>query len=312
MKKFITILLAAASLFAVSCQQKEEAYEWGPKDDANCYGVYFPAQTLPSVQDPTQAPEAQITLKRLNSNGAITVPIELKSNENVFSVGQAQFADGQDETTVTLSFPSAEDGVNYTCELRITDPAYASYYKDVNTTFKYKVMRVSWLYLGVENGKAVAVSDPAKAAKITWVQNWWGEVHTGTIKFYEVNGMRTCSTITEDVDGFWGTGNELNFKWDSASNNIYFEPQYVDAYDASNDIYMYDYYGYYNFLNSNYAGSWPDALSFFSQNPTITCSYYEDGQINLYVHYFYVMGLGGWSIQDFDVIGYVEGLSEAE
>lgn len=310
MKKFINILLAAASLFAVSCQQKEEAYQWGEKDDANCYGVYFPAQTLPSIQDPTQAPEVEITLKRTNSNGAITVPIELKG-DSVFSLGQAQFADGQDETTAVLSFPSAQDGTQYTAELMITDPAYASKYNDNKIALKYKVMRVSWLYLGVENGKAVAVSDPAKAAKITWEQGWWDEVHTGILKFYEVNGMRTCFTVSDTTadgaEGFWGTGTEIEFKWNPATNAIYYEPQFVFTHSSYNaDVYMYDEYGKYNYLSGD-AGSWSGPEEYFQDWPDDPCSYFENGDFNMYVAYYYMPGIGGWSQNKYDVVGYADG-----
>ena len=79
MKKYFNILFAAtvAAFTVLACQPKEEAYEFGPKEADNCYGVYFPTQDASGshVYNPTQDKSVEITLKRTNTKGAITVPI---------------------------------------------------------------------------------------------------------------------------------------------------------------------------------------------------------------------------------------------
>ena len=113
MKKYIKSLLwiAAAAFAVVSCQEKVQPHEPGEPDASGCYGVYFPTQEASGmhVYSPVQDPSVEIKLKRSNTSGSITVPVKCSfSEDGIFNVADATFADGQEETTFTVRFDSAK------------------------------------------------------------------------------------------------------------------------------------------------------------------------------------------------------------
>lgn len=153
MKTFYKImtLAAVASLALVSCAKKELPYEVGTPDLAGCYGVYFPTQEASGNHelDPAEPTEITFSVSRNVTNGSITVPVVLNSETpSVFSVGTLEFADGQSESTVTVSFPNAEMGTPYSFSLAIEDPQYASIYGEGATGISSSFTRVKWNNLG--------------------------------------------------------------------------------------------------------------------------------------------------------------------
>ena len=125
MKKiFLSLLFVLPFLFA--CQPQVDPYTPGEEDVAGCYGVYFPSQaaTGSHTLDPTMPKVANFTVMRKNTNGAITVPVTAVASENVFNVGPLTFADGQSETTLTVEFPTIEDGKTYNLSLEVSQPAH--------------------------------------------------------------------------------------------------------------------------------------------------------------------------------------------
>ena len=270
--------MAAMSLATVSCVE-EYQYEKGEADLDGCYGVYFPVQeaTGAHTYDPSMTTEAVFTVARTNSEGAIEVPIDYtESHEGIFNVPSAVFADGQTETTITVTFPNSDNGVNYELHLAINDPQYASKYQDGDLNVDFSVLRVEWKYF-----LNPQTNEPAK---FTFTQGWWEEVHTGYVKYYEVNGVRTCQTVTDPYVfsdgstgyGFWGTAaaegeGELNFKWYDAVNAegkqiVELPVNFVyhhSTYDA--DVHMYDWYTYFTVVNPQAALAGVDYLNFVNK-----------------------------------------------
>ena len=313
--------MAAMSLFTVSCVE-EYQYEKGEADVDGCYGVYFPVQeaTGDHTYDPSMPTEMTFTVARTKAEGAITVPIDFTaSHEGVFQVPAAVFADGQTETTVTVTFPNSDNGVKYSLHLGINDPQYASKYQDGATQVDFSVLRVEWKYfLNPQTGEP---------AKFTFNQGWWEETHTGYVKYYEVNGVRTCQTVTDPMDysgemgyGFWGTGaaegeGELNFTW--YTGNVNFEGKqivelpvqkvfYNTSYGA--DVYVYDYYTYWTVLNPQAALAGVSFVDFAAKySETYPVSYYDNGGFYFYTEYYYMTGIGGWQTDDYELIAEAEG-----
>lgn len=140
--------MAAVSLFTVACVE-EVPYEPGQPDADGCYGVYFPTQESAFVVDPSDEPFQTLTVKRTNSAGEITVPVEVvTSAEGIFEIAPITFADGQDETTFTVSYETAEVGTTYKVSIAITDPQYASKYNDGAVAIDVSVLREKWISLG--------------------------------------------------------------------------------------------------------------------------------------------------------------------
>lgn len=323
------LTLAVLTFGAVSCVE-EAAYVEGEPDLEGCYGVYFPAQeaTGSHTFDPSMDRTISFTVARKDSKGEITVPVEVTASaEGVFSVGELKFADGQSETTLTVDFPTAETGVTYKLSLGVTNPQYASKYIDGDSFIDFSVLIVSWEYfLNPKTGEK---------AKFTFNQGWWGEVHTGYVKYYDVNGVRTCVTETDPLTyddgsvgyGFWGTGakegeGEITFTWYTnvfdtngkqavalPVTDVFENPSYGGAM-----VKAYDYYSYWTVLNPQAALQGVDFPTFvqkYSGNYPVSI-YDGNGGFNFYIMYYYMDGIGGWKIDGFDFELLAEGFTRVD
>lgn len=325
------LAMAAMSLVTVSCVE-EYQYEKGEADVDGCYGVYFPVQEAAGdhTYDPSMPTEMTFTVARTKAEGAITVPIDFtESHEGIFEVPAAVFADGQTETAVTVTFPKSENGVKYSLHLGINDPQYASKYQDGAVNLDFSVLRVEWKdFLNPVTGKP---------AVLTFTQGWWDEVHTATLKYYEVNGIRTCVATCNEIDadgnpiGIWGDtqGITFNFTWNT---NLY-NPNGYQVFDVERQYFGFDYadwaskpeaeaaqpvyfYDWFHFLTTDggYPGGWPDWASFLERNPGAYDQSYYDGNGGFYFNLKYqVPALGGGFTPDvFDVVAVADGFTRVD
>ena len=153
MKKLIYIfsLIAAASFVLASCEKEKTPHEFGPKDVDGCYGVFFPVQEAAGSHAiaPDEATDVTFKIGRINSNGAITVPVVVTaSEEGIFDVPSITFADGQEEAEFTVSFANAQIGTSYTLSLGVEDPQYASLYGEAPTHLDFTILREKWNEIG--------------------------------------------------------------------------------------------------------------------------------------------------------------------
>lgn len=327
--------MAAMSLFTVACVEEQAPYEAGEPDVDGCYGVYFPAQEAAGAHtyDPNMPAEVEITVARTVTTGAITVPVAYKeSHEGIFNVPDAVFEDGQTETTIKVTFPNSGIGTNYELSLAINDPQYASKYQDGDVRFDFSVLRVEWVdFLNpVTNEPAV----------VTFTQGWWNEVHQATIRYYEVDGVRTCvATCIEKDDegnpvGIWGDtqGITFDFTWytktfqtESGANvqyldveRQYFGFDYADweskpEAEAAQPVYFYDWFNYL-ITDGGYAGAWPNWEGFLQKNPgTYDRSYYDTNGGFYFNLKYQVPALGGGFTPDvFDVVALADGFTRVD
>lgn len=325
MKKFSKYIftLAALALASTACV-KEAEYEKGPQDVEGCYGVYFPTQdaTGKHTYDPSQATEIEFTVVRTNPDGDITVPVKYtESHEGIFQLGELSFIDGEVETKLKVTFPESEKGVTYKLSLKIDDPQYASHYSEGATNIDFSVLRVEWKYF-----LNPQTNEPAK---FTFTQTWWEEEHTGKVKYYEVDKVRSCVTETDPLTysdgsvgyGFWGTGTpegdgEFHFTWypdkkldEEGTLDAVTRPLEVLYTRADlGDIYNLDAYGLdYYFLGKTE----DDALTYALKNPD-TANYYNNGTFAFYTTYNANAAGSGWSIMAYDVFLEAEGFVRAD
>lgn len=361
MKKYIYIisLVAAAALVAVSCQKKEQEAMDNNKNNAvdveGCYGVYFPVleeEIKDKIFNPTEEPFIDVLVSRTNDKGAITVPVKASysaldgaSTDGVFVPGEVKFADGQKETTMHIAInvapendkdaPGARQGVKYSASFMIEDPQYASLYNSNPVSVDFSVMIVEMKE--TEVGPEAAEEG---TATVTFTLNWWGIIVEAKIKYYEVDGVRTCETYDEKVIesgnedagefGFWGGGedNHLHFIWytkkvdDYGHEAIDIPKQYLgfDYEDwlakpvdqAISPIYAYDWF-HFLITDGGYTGGWPDWEGFLERNPGAYDRSYYDGNGGFYLNFkYYIPGLGGWNPPTFDTIGIVPGYSRVD
>lgn len=322
MRKFnkFFFILAALSLAAVACQTKEEPFEPGPQDDANTYGVFIPAQEASGshTYDPSMERKVDITVARTNDSGAITVPFTTTVSDDVFEFGDIKFADGQKETTLTVKFPKAGVGTEYSFSIQLTDDGtYISKYSNGAIGLDFSVLIVTWVDF-VKPG----TEEPAV---ITFNQGWWGEVHTATLQYYEVDGVRTCVATCNEGNGIWGDAVDVPFKFtwylnktNDAGNQVIDVPKQYLGFDyddwaskpeadCGNAVYFYDWF-YFLTTDGGYPGGWPDWDSFLEKNPGAYARSYYDGNGGFYFNLrYYIPGLGGWTPDEFDVVAISDG-----
>lgn len=312
MKKFINIILTLGLIaFAASCVKEYGPHQPGELDNANCYGVYFPVQEATGAHtfDPTQPTETDIIVARQHANGNITVPVEIVNETGIFNVEPITFADGQSETVLHITFPNAEIGVVYPLSVTITDPDYASKYNSGATSFDFSVFRVEWKTL----------NDPTtgEPAEVTFYEEWWGEVHVARVKYYEVDGIRTCLAYTDDPDeGVWGMKTDFTFTWNTKTNKVDIPQNFMGwdyddqgkpkpESDCSSPVYVFDWYSYF-VMKGQYS---KDVEAFYAANGTSYPRSYYDPQTGIFYLncQFYIIGLGGWTGLEYDTEAWVSG-----
>ena len=315
--KLLYILAASAFVFA-ACQQ-EDVYEPGEPEVDGCYGVYFPTQEAAGshTYDPTADKVLTIKAARTNSAGDITVPVTISTNvDGVFQFESITFAAGQTETEFDVTFPNIATGVQSEFSLTIEDNQYASKYNEGSISIDCSILCVEWQY--VLNPKT------GEKAVVTFDQGYWGETAWAYVKYYEVDGVRTCETETfnhyykgyYNDPGFFGTDyGELTFKWyvnerNSDGNQFLELPMNAVYYSTSYSaiVYTFDYCHYWNDMRG-YSFDWLEfAKDYGDPDGTYPVGYYDgNGGFYFYTPYYYMVGIGGWSSMEYELVGIVDG-----
>ena len=147
--KYIAPVLSAC-LLVPGCAE-EEIYEKGQPENPDCYGVWFPTQTASTnlfleSDDPT---EVTYKVRRTKVIDEITVPVVVSASEDgIFEVEPLVFAAGEEEADLKVTFPNAQMGVTYTCDIRVEDPDYVQIYGSSSTGLSFTVLRADWKSLG--------------------------------------------------------------------------------------------------------------------------------------------------------------------
>ena len=344
MKKFINILLAAAvtALAVVSCQ-KEEQIKPGTPDPEGCYGVYFPVQeaTGSHTYDPDMDRSVTFTVARTNTNGAITVPYTVVSeNKEVFKFEDIEFADGQAETELEVTFDDIEEGKTCSFSIQLNDDnAYVSHYNTGAIALDFSVIVVKW-----QDFLDPKTNEPA----VFTINSRWNATFgpmKATLKYYEVDGIRTgvFTSIDKNADsgeleGFWHSLPEvtLNIRWYTKNQNSagydfvelpkqYFGYDYnggdwlkVPVGEAAAPIYVYDYPWYwvergYDWGADGMGDNWLDEANKTGQmDGSYPVSYYDGNGGFFFNIYFYIPGTGGWKPDDYGTVAIASGFTRVD
>lgn len=159
MKKIFnyTILSMLTVFGLVSCSDDYEYQpgEWdAPEDYAD---VAFLNSGAAEELDPADPTQIAIHLTRRNTKGDVVVPVKILENtDNVFTLGECKFSDGDSLATFVANFPKAEVGKEYTLQLTVDDSKFVSSYSN-SILYTYKVTRVKWNPAGyiLENGSKI-------------------------------------------------------------------------------------------------------------------------------------------------------------
>lgn len=315
--KYTLVLLAAAGMMASCAKEVEDVYTKGEADVANCMSVSFPKQDEAGSHtlEPTAPKTVTFKAKRAVTTGDVTIPVEVVDTAGVFNVGAITFADGQEETTFDVTFPNVKVGVKYGLSINITDPKYASIYGAGSVSLKYDVMVVTWEY--------ILNPQTNEPALFTFDQAFWGETAWAYIKYYEVDGVRTCFTETilheyngEEYDdpGFWGYGEEYEWKfiWYPNVAHPSIEGATLIEFPAQPTGYVRDDLGMIyvgdEISERNFIGQGPYSWMNNALKENFLVSYYDGkGGIYLAVWWYFNAEGRGWNQSAFDTIGIGEG-----
>jgi hypothetical protein len=144
--KIFLSIVGALFLFA-ACEESILDRESSPIMPDNCQGVYFPS-TNPAVieMEPTEPTQITIDIARVDSVSAVEVPITVDVNtDNVFVVpAKAVFAAGEKITTITVTFPTAGEGIAYSLRLSVSGDEYVNKYASTVSYVLTSVTRIKW------------------------------------------------------------------------------------------------------------------------------------------------------------------------
>lgn len=158
-KIFYLFAIPVMSLLMTSCAEEMTA-ELGDPDNPDCYGVYFPSQE--GTGDLQIAPDDPKTLKfrvrRLNTKGALTVPVTIESNyPGIFSATEIRFEEDSPVADLEVYFPSVDQGIKYECTVKVEGEEYVSRYSQNASHLSFTVTCVKWNRLVGDNGEATGL-----------------------------------------------------------------------------------------------------------------------------------------------------------
>src|SRR5690554_6191930 len=142
--KAFSLLLVVA--FA-ACSDFEDTELLSPEKPAGNQGVFFPTTNVTAHElEPTDPTQITVKVSRTVSSGAASIPLVVVTNdEGVFNVpATANFADGETETDVVVTFPDADEGITYKLVLAVEGDQSVDPYGEGAVSVATQVTRIKW------------------------------------------------------------------------------------------------------------------------------------------------------------------------
>lgn len=149
MNKYIKFAVLGVLSWALGACSDDLERDPSPVVSPDCIGAYFSESNTYSYElDPTIT-SITLTVGRDKTAGAATVPVKVINNsENIFVIPESvSFASGEAETTMEVTFPNAEMGVEYSFELTF-DSEYVNPYKGASLA-RTSIQRIKWEPIGM-------------------------------------------------------------------------------------------------------------------------------------------------------------------
>lgn len=146
--KLYHILAVAAFLPFVSCDNSDN-WTPGPVDDAAGVKAYFPVPSKTSYEFEADADESSmvfdVKVSRSITTDAISIPVSLTSDsEGVTVLGNADFAAGQETTTVSVNVGGIPIGKDVTVTLTLPEDQYYTYGVGMPSA-QFSVIKARWI-----------------------------------------------------------------------------------------------------------------------------------------------------------------------
>ena len=142
----MALFLAITTLY--SC--KDDAISYVPADKVENDQVYFPSTSSLSINASSVATFHEVTIARVGSSSAITVPLTLTGGDGLYSIpSSVTFNAGQSETTIKISYDPEVVGFDNFTTLKISiGEAFKTPYGITDYTFKIGIP-APWKSLGM-------------------------------------------------------------------------------------------------------------------------------------------------------------------
>ena len=147
----INNLLKAFSLLLIvafaACSDFEDTELISPDRPAGNQGVFFPTTNVAAHElEPTDPTQITVTISRAVSSGSASIPVTVVTNDDdVFNVpATADFADGETETDLVVTFPNADEGVTYNLALAVEGEQAVDPYGAGAISTATQVTRIKW------------------------------------------------------------------------------------------------------------------------------------------------------------------------
>lgn len=144
----LLVLMVATAFTACS---DDDNYEWANKVPDDNPGAYFAASNKASeILTPDEYANHQkfdLTVKRTNSKGSLSVPIIVDQADPAFTIpASAEFKDGETETLVEIQCPNLETKKTYKFKIHLADDMTNPYVQtDGSPKFNYDVLVARWV-----------------------------------------------------------------------------------------------------------------------------------------------------------------------
>lgn len=203
--KALSMLLVVA--FA-ACSDFEDVELTSPDKPAGNQGAFFPTSNVIAHElEPTDPTQITVTVSRAVSTGAVSLPVIVKTNDdNVFNVpATANFAEGETETDIVVTFPDAAEGITYKLVLAVEGDQSVDPYGKGAITVSTQVTRIKW----------TTVADPFIYRDGTFDGAGWGDnsrpmyVYAekaqlgSSVRYRMKNVYKTATSETPDADGVY-------------------------------------------------------------------------------------------------------------
>jgi len=130
-----------------ACSDFEDTELLSPEKPAGNQGVFFPTSNVAAHElEPTDPTQITVRVSRAVSTGAASIPVIVTTNDDgVFNVPEtANFADGETETDLVVTFPDAAEGVTYKLVLAVEGDQFVDPYGAGAVQVATQITRIKW------------------------------------------------------------------------------------------------------------------------------------------------------------------------
>ncbi len=254
---YTLLALMVAAVFT-ACSDNDK-YEWAGKVAEGNPGAYFAASNVASelltTDEYANHQKFNLTVKRANSKGSLSVPIIVDQADNVFTIpSTAEFKDGETETQVEIGCPNLETKKKYKFKIHLAEDMTDPYTQtNGSPVFNYDVLVANWVKV-VDQAQFVWAKSEFSTTKsaIYWldgqnrfrIENWLG---SGIDWQFQIVAQDKVDNSKFSLDNF--NANDRS-TWHGALQP--YNHSLMDPYGGSYWWFMYDV------DNEEYASWYPD------------------------------------------------------